>query len=274
MTKQEIVNYITVILRDLEIICNEENFEDEFIQLIDFSDLNYSSDRLDEYYEKITLFADLASHMEVNELIENGFMCSEFECKDRYLLGLKRIFPHMIHILQDIFLFRNTLRIPQYTDMFSRIVTRYMAEMQLKKLRKKKKVLEARDKQISNQLLKGGLLKRELELNNYALENTHKDIDEWTINKRNNGIEAGQIRQDILSLSNSQTQDMIRIPLDEPERSKIRKMLFQVIYLRSLDNYCNKIKGSTEGDSHDAFINSLKEKLESNQMIYDEIMNL
>lgn len=274
MTKQEIVNYITVILRDLEIICNEENFEDEFIQLIDFSDLNYSSDRLDEYYEKITLFADLASHMEVNELIENGFMCSEFECKDRYLLGLKRIFPHMIHILQDIFLFRNTLRIPQYTDMFSRIVTRDMAEMQLKKLRKKKKVLEARDKQISNQLLKGGLLKRELELNNYALENTHKDIDEWTINKRNNGIEAGQIRQDILSLSNSQIQDMIRIPLDEPERSKIRKMLFQVIYLRSLDNYCNKIKGSTEGDSHDAFINSLKEKLESNQMIYDEIMNL
>ena len=150
--------------------------------------------------------------------------------------------------------------------MFSRLVTRDMAEMQLKTLRKKKKVLEARHKQISNQLLKGGLLKRELALNKYALGNTDKQIDTWTITKRNSGIEAGKMRQDVLSMSNSQIQDMIIIPLDEPERSKIRKMMFQVVYLRSLDN---EIKGSTN-----AHIDSLKEKLESDQMIYDEIMNI
>ena len=274
MTKEEIVNDITTILRDLESMCSETNFEDEFIRLVDYHDFNFSSDRLDQYYDKITLFVDLASKIEVHELIENGFMCSKFQCKDRYLLGLKTIFPRMIHILQDILLCRNTLRIPQYSNMFSKIVRRDVAEMELKKLRKANKELRATHKQMSNELPRGGLLQHEMEHSVREIELNNQEIDIWVSGKRENGKQAGQIRQTLMSMSNDDIQRMIRIPREEPERSKVRKMLFQVIYLRKLYNYCRILDGSIDGGSHDAFIYSLIEKLESDEMKHDERMNL
>ena len=274
MTKEEIVNDITTILRDLESMCSETNFEDEFIQLVDYSDFNFSSDRLDQYYDKITLFVDLASKIKVGELIENGFVCSKFQCKDRYLLGLKTIFPRMIHILQDILLCRNTLRIPQYRKMFREIVSRDVAEMELKKLRKANKELRATHKQMSNELSRGGLRQHEMEHSVREIELNNQEIDIWVPAKRENGKQADQIRQTLMSMSNDDIQRMIRIPREEPERSKVRKMLFQVIYLRKLYNYCRILDGSIDGCSHDAFIYSLIEKLESDEMKHDERMNL
>ena len=273
MTKEEIVNDITTILRDLESMCSETNFEDEFIQLVDYHDFNFSSDRLDQYYDKITLFVDLASKIKVGELIENGFVCSKFQCKDRYLLGLKTIFPRMIHILQDILLCRNTLQIPQYIIMFSRISRRDVAEMELKKLRKANKELRATHKQISNELSRGGLRQHEMEDNNLKRVITNKNIEIWVSEKRENGIQAGEIRKSLMMMSNDDIQDMIIIPDKDPERSNVRKMLFQVIYLRTVDNFCRNLDGSTDGGSHDAFIDSLIENLEFNEKLHEERMN-
>ena len=273
MTKEEIVNDITTILRDLESMCSETNFEDEFIQLVDYHDFNFSSDRLDQYYDKITLFVDLASKIEVGELIENGFVCSKFQCKDRYLLGLKTIFPRMIHILQDILLCRNTLRIPQYSNMFSKIVRRDVAEMELKKLRKANKELRATHKQISNELSRGGLRQHEMEHSVREIELNNQEIDIWVSGKRENGKQAGEIRKSLMSMSNYDIQCMIMIPDKDPERSNVRKMLFQVIYLRTVDNFCRNLDGSTDGGSHDAFIDSLIENLEFNEKLHEERMN-
>ena len=158
--------------------------------------------------------------------------------------------------------------------MFREIVRRDVAEMELKKLRKANKELRATHKQMSNELSRGGLRQHEMEHSVREIELNNQEIDIWVPEKRENGKQADQIRQTLMSMSNDDIQRMIRIPREEPERSKVRKMLFQVIYLRKLYNYCRILDGSIDGCSHDAFIDSLIEKLESNEKLHKERMEL
>lgn len=204
------------------------------IEMIDYEgSILYSGD-LQSYHDLIITFLENMMYVDVSVVISEGFLCDFTECEVKFFLGKKRVLALMIHLLQDVILFRNELRIRDYMAMFSEIIKKEMAESMKKKTRGDVKNLNT---QINIANSRGD------KVDNLSVEKSlkEKDLDVWTQSKKEAGKNADRISVDIGKLSREQMISRIRTgaPTGPDSRNRVKTLLKQVIYLRHLDNLCN-----------------------------------
>lgn len=172
------------------------------------------------YDVHIVNFVDNLMHVEVDNLREHDVKL--FSRKKR-VLGL------MIHILQDVIIFRNTLKIKVYIDMFDEIVKKELSESMISPLITKINLL-------SSSINYSEKLRRE------------KYLSEWKKSMAQSEAQADEFRRKI---HNTSDEDMVTIISDaiflddDPKKiDDIKIMLRRLIYLRHLDNLCNQDSNS------------------------------
>lgn len=253
------------------------------MDLVDFCEFKLSNADIVEYENLTSQFLENLIHVDVNEVIDKGFLCNYSKCATTFFLGKKRVLTLMIHIMQDITLFRNTLKIREYIQMFSAIMKRQLAQNiiedtngiirnmkpRINELKGFIRQINARDENGSyEQAQKKNRFEKELILLETGLQSTHGDLKIWEEEKKKSGIEANEIHENIKNKSDDEMFSMVMTPvLAIPAlRSEIGILLRKVIYLRNLDNLCNAIlsngideAGVQKGiDEHQQWINFLE----------------
>lgn len=255
------------------------------MDLVDFCEFKLSNADIVEYENLTSQFLENLMHVDVNEVIDKGFLCNYSKCATTFFLGKKRVLTLMIHIMQDITLFRNTLKIREYIQMFSAIMKRQLAQNiiedtngiirnmkpRINELKGFIRQINARDENGSyEQAQKKNRFEKELILLETGLQSTHGDLKIWEEEKKKSGIEANEIHENIKNKSDDEMFSMVMTPvLAIPAlRSEIGILLRKVIYLRNLDNLCNAILNRSNGideagvqkgiDEHQQWINFLE----------------
>jgi len=232
------------------------------------------SDDMDEYITLIdnfinamplANFEDILSNsplVDVNNVIQStgvtneGFkgdnVCSSRKCQTNFLAKRRHALSFITHILQDIVLFTNTIRMPGYYELYMQISFRERIRIEINDL-----IKEIYD--IENLLIR-------LEDNKYRIQNglpvvSIPDIDSMISQKneilplkRNNldlkntdmnNLDANiqsrvEILRDVNNFHIIETDIRIRVPHNNLEVLKqIRMLLRKIIYLRKIDNICN-----------------------------------
>ena len=234
------------------------------IEMIDYEgSILYSGD-LKSYHELIITFLENMMHVDVSVVISEGFLCDFTECEVKFFLGKKRVLALMIHLLQDIILFRNELRIREYMAMFSEIIKKEMGEEMKKRTRDDIKNLNTRINIANSSGDRVNILALRKSLK-------EKDLLVWTQAKKEAGINADRISVEIGGLSREQMISRILAGTSTVPESKdrVKILLNQIIYLRHLDNLCNQQAMIESGepeeeirrgsDNHTRWINVLEE---------------
>ena len=284
----EALSYIgkaQLILSRIQEKCKDIIDMESKMDLVDFGDFKLSSADIVEYENMTSQFLENLMHVDVNEVMHHGFLCSYSECETTFFLGKKRVLTLMIHILQDITLFRNTLKLDDYIRMFSAIMKRQLAiniientkgEISSMKSRNNElkgllRQIDSRDGQGSpDQTETKDRYEKELTLLESGRRSKETNLKIWEEEKENSGIEANKIDAGIKKKSDDDMFGMIMTGIiAKPSiRSEIRILLRKVIYLRNLDNLCNALLNRSNGideaevqrgiDEHQKWINFLE----------------
>lgn len=255
------------------------------MDLVDFGEFKLSSADIVEYENLTSRFLENLMHVDVNEVIDKGFLCNYSKCETTFFLGKKRVLTLMIHIMQDITLFRNTLKIREYIQMFSAIMKRQLAQNIIedtngiiRNMKPRINELKGFIRQINSREENGSyeqteeknLYEKELILLESGRQSKQNDLKIWEEEKKKSGIEANEIHEGIKNKSDDEMFSIVMTDvLTNPElRSEIDILLRKVIYLRNLDNLCNALLNRSNGideadvqkgiDEHQKWINFLE----------------
>lgn len=289
------INKAQDILSKIEKKCKDVLYMESNVALVDYGGFKLSSKDIVEYENMTSQFLENLMHVDVNEVVNHGFLCNYSECGTTFFLGKKRVLTLMIHILQDITLFRNTLQLPDYIRLFSSIARRRMAINFIEKLKgeiriKKKRIdrlkglLTQLESQYGNNCSPDhtetkNLYKKELGLKESRRESQEKDLEDWEKEKSISGESSIKIDSIIKKTSDDDMVNIIMTYAESKSSSKdvIQILLRKVIYLRSLDNLCNTLLQRSKGfneeniqksiDDHQGWINVL-------ERVSDEVDNL
>lgn len=246
MSHAEYIAHAQEALAEISVKCQNALDLESKIEMIDYEgSILYSGD-LKSYHDLIITFLENMMHVDVSVVISEGFLCDFTECEVKFFLGKKRVLALMIHLLQDIILFRNELRIRDYIAMFSEIIKKEMAESMKKKTRDDVKNLNTQIN-IANSFgnkVDTLILRKSLK---------EKDLEAWTQSKKEAGINADRISVEIGKLSREQiiSRILAGAPTDPGLVSRVKTLLNQVIYLRHLDNLCNHEAKVEAGESEE-----------------------
>lgn len=252
------------ILSDIEEKCKDIIDLESSMELVDFGGFKLSSADIVEYEHLTSHFLENLMHVDVNEVIHRGFLCNFSECETTFFLGKKRVLTLMIHIIQDITLFRNTLRLPEYIRMFSFIMKRQLATNIIENTKAEISSMKSRVNELNGLIQQinsrdGGdspdntdrklRYGKELLLLESGRRSKKDDLTIWEEEKKNSGIEANKISARILKKNDDEMFDMIMTGvISKPAlRSDISILLRKVIYIRNLDNLCNVLLNRSKG---------------------------
>ena len=268
MSHTEYISRAQDALTEISVKCQNSLDLESKLEMTDYEgSILYSGD-LKSYHDLIITFLENMMHLDVSVVISEGFLCDFTECDVKFFLGKKRVLALMIHLLQDIILFRNELRIRDYIAMFSEIIKKEMAESMKKKTRYDVRnlntqinIANARGDRVENLTLMKSL--------------KEKDLLVWTKSEKDAGKRADEIRVEIGGLSREQmiARILTGAPTDPESRNRVKTLLKQVIYLRHIDNLCNQqimVEAGESGetinqgsDSHLRWIRVLEEAHDS-----------
>ena len=254
------INKAQDIFSKIEKKCKDILDMESNVALVDYGGFKLSSKDIVEYENMTSQFLENLMHVDVNEVVNHGFLCNYSECGTTFFLGKKRVLVLMIHILQDITLLRNTLQLTDYIKLFSSIVKRQLAINVIEKtngeiriMKERINVLKGLLTQLESQCGKGSETKKNSYKNELVLTESSRKLKEdqletWKEEKRNSGIYSNDIDSRIKKTSDD---DMVGIimasTIANPPISEIKILLRKVIYLRNLDNLCNALLQRSEG---------------------------
>ena len=236
-----------IILTRIEEKCKNILDLESKLDMIDFSELKLSSVDILEYENLISDFLENLMHVDVNQVINAGFLCNFSNCETTFFLGKKRVLALMTHILQDITLFRNKLNLAKYVQLFSHIVKRQLSINLIGKINQDIKQIKPRINQLKGLIIQNSESEKQLSYKNelLLLENKDKisksELEIWEKEKRESGIEANEIDVEIRQQTDEETISIImgKVPFDRISRVELIILLRKIIYLRNLDNLCN-----------------------------------
>ena len=221
-------------------------------QIVDSEDLNQYNEMIDDFLKNIM-------NVPVERIIDSGFMCRYDSCNTKFFLGKKRVLAFMIHILQDIVLFRNKLKIEEYVRLFGHIINKEVLDGFIKAIVHGEKDRKARINKVRAKIgqldnsATGERSELTSTLNELEAENDlkEKSLKELRSQSSRAGISANACKQEIEGKSYQEMRDMIgiKLPDDEQSRREVGVILRQIVYLRNLDNLCNVIKKRQDGVS-------------------------
>lgn len=274
------------VLTQIEEKCKDILDLESSVEMSDYIELKLSSEDIVEYEDLTSRFVQNLMHVEVEEVINKGFLCNFSKCETTFFLGKRRVLGLMIHILQDITLFRNFLKIPQYIQMFSAIVKRQLSVNLIKDVNKTIKSEKSQMDQLLGRIRQinsgGGMVlgeehseeKERCEKKIYQLQSRldslHREVKLWEGERKISGEDADRIKTSIEGQSDDDifTTIVDKIPSDRESRREISILLRKVIYLRHLDNLCNTMLSRIERrneeeiqkriDKHQAWIEVLE----------------
>jgi len=268
------------ILSEIEGNCQSILDIDSSVDLMDFDGFKLSSSDIVSYENLISKFLENIMNVEVQDLINEGFLCNHSTCATEFFMEKKRVIGFMFHIIQDITLFRNKLQIKEYVDLFSLILKRQLSQHMIKSVSKELKDLNSLKNRFNGLLKKKDtdiLMTEALEKNINSTENFIKDkeneIQTWKDNRAEDGKEANKIKVIISDHKFMESKIMASV-LSKPVEIKkdIILSLRKVVYLRNIDNLCNSILKRSEGipeldvqksiDSHNEWILVLESAIE------------
>lgn len=253
------------ILSQIEEKCKDVIDLESKLEMADYNDLKLSSADIVEYEKLTSRFLENLMYVDVDEVITRGFLCNFSECETTFFLGKKRVLALMTHILQDIILFRNFLKLTLYTEMFSAIVSRQLAINFIQNIRNDIKTAKTKIDNLSGLIrqidsrgegeMESGRIER---LDRYEKElsrmRTRHDtlqykVKVWEDKKSDAGKEASSVKSRISGKTDEEMFDLIvgEIPDDRERKEEMGTLLRKVIYLRYLDNLCNAILNRSNG---------------------------
>lgn len=247
------INKAQEIFSKIEKKCKDILDMESNVALVDYGGFKLSSKDIVEYENMTSQFLENLMHVDVNEVVNHGFLCNYSECGTTFFLGKKRVLVLMIHILQDITLLRNTLQLSDYIKLFSSIVKRQLAINVIEKTNGEIRIMKERINVLKSQCGKGSETKKNSYKNELVLTESSRKLKEdqletWKEEKRNSGISSNDIDSRIKKTSDD---DMVGIimasTIANPPISEIKILLRKVIYLRNLDNLCNALLQRSEG---------------------------
>lgn len=247
---QEILSQIAIKCHSILDIESRMDLLHPGAQIVDSEDLN-------QYTEMINDFLKNIMNVPVESIIDSGFMCRYDACNTKFFLGKKRVLAFMIHILQDIVLFRNKLKIEEYVSLFGHIINKEVLDGFIKAIVNGEKDRKARINKVDGKIKQlnssatNELSELTSTLNEMVRQNDLKEKSLKELRKQSSkaGISANACKQEIEGKSFQEMRDMIgrKLPDEEQPLREIGVILRQIVYLRNLDNLCNVIKKREDG---------------------------
>lgn len=200
------------------------------------------------------------------QLVDNptsGFECNNINdtCNKRYGKGTRGIIPFMAHVLQDVFLFRNLLKIPMYVNFFESVLKRETMLQEIPTIRIKlaNATRDLNRAQRKNDQQREGITNTDpmfIDHNDrFSLRSYSKKVNdiELSLKEKNRDLfDINEIIQNndsyFLSRTPQQLKDIIQIPQDDDLAREALKLMLNIAYLRKLDNKCRSVPIHEETD--------------------------
>ena len=221
------------------------------MDLVDFGEFKLSSADIVEYENLTSQFLENLMHVDVNEVIDKGFLCNYSKCETTFFLGKKRVLTLMIHIMQDITLFRNTLKIREYIQMFSAIMKRQLAQNIIedtngiiRNMKPRINELKGFIRQINSreengsyeQAEKKNFYEKELILLESGRQSTQGDLKIWEEEKKKSGIQVNEIHEGIKNKRDDEMFSMVMTPVLFRKSQYFGKWVYDLT-----DNNCQNV---------------------------------
>ena len=197
----------------------------DVVDFVNYEDFKLSTEDIIEY-EKLTFeLVDNLIHVDVTNVMNEGFICKFSEFETTFFLGKKHVLGLIIHIIQDITLFRNIFFVPIYVHFFFAVI-----DYQLYKGLSESKTSEL--KELKNKV---GLIYQK---QRHRLES---NIQDFMKHKTNLGIQVDKLRAEKDNEPFDQLKEQIisHIPTTIENKKNSILILEKLIYLHNLDNLCN-----------------------------------
>jgi len=292
------ISKINTIIQNMKPICTLSNsktisFEESEQIMINMTEKDlFFSDNLNDIYKMSMEFVDIACGTRTDQIVcsvlaenlpANGFVCITDVCNKKYGRSKRGILIYMGHILQDIFLFRNILKLPQYKTFFQHIIGKERDLLHLKALGTTIGNLSTTASRASN-AVDGNSdplfidKTKSTKLSNsrtYSVEvkNKKREQEEYEDSLYIHNSEIDHIFSELMRLTPLEFKELIVIPTDDKKARQAVDIILSIIYLRQLDNTCRRANPSEETTEerqirqlHEKIIEVLEERLEETKI--------